>query len=300
MITEITQKTVEFLSFASVARAAAKTLRHGKIRLGIVMLALASTVTAETLVIPGSGNPEFILRELADGYNARQTRHRVIIPPSIGTSGALRELTEGTATMGRVGRPLSGAELNLGLTYQPIGRDPVVFVGGAGVTATDLSAQQAIDVFTGKIHNWRELGGKPGAIRAIGREKSDASRQAIMKEIKAFEGLQYHDGVKVVMLDPQLIELLDRFPMSFSFLNRSALSAAKTKLVVFKLDSVEPDAENVKTGRYRLWTEIGLIFRKSTLTDAGRDFIQYIESPRGVELLQQHGLLPAKAIPANH
>lgn len=300
MITEITQKAVEFPSFVSVLRAAAKTLRHGKACLGLALLALAATAGAETLVIPGSGNPEYILRELANDYNARQSRHRVIVPPSIGTSGALRELTEGTATMARVGRPLKGTELDLGLTYQPIGRDPVVFVGGAGVTATNLSAQQAIDIFTGKSRNWRELGGKPGTIRAIGREKTDASRQAIMKEIKAFEDLPYDEAVKVVMLDPQLIELLDRFPMSFSFLNRSALSAAKTKLVTLTLDSVEPNAENVKTGRYKLWTEIGLIFRKSTLTDAGRDFLQYIDSPRGVELLERNGLLPAKAIQSSH
>ena len=255
--------------------------------------ALVPNASAETLVIPGSGNPEFILTVLANAYNKRQSEHRIIVPPTIGTSGALREVTEGTATMGRVGRPLKGKELSLGLTYRPIGRDPVAFVGGAGVTVSNISTQQAIDIFTGKIVNWRELGGRHEAIRTIGREKTDASRQAIMREIKAFENLQYHDNVKLVHLDSQLIELLDRFPASFAFLNRSALSGAKTKLIALQLDSVEPSADNVDAGRYKLWTEIGLIYRESSLTVAGRSFLEFVASPYGTQLLRANGLLPS-------
>ena len=260
---------------------------------GLSAFALMPNASAETLVIPGSGNPEYILTELANAYNKRQSEYRVIVPPTIGTSGALREVTEGTASMGRVGRPLKGKELNLGLTYRPIGRDPVSFVGGAGVTVSGITTQQAIDIFTGNISNWRDLGGKHEAIRAIGREKTDASLQAIMREIKAFENLQYHDNVKLVHLDSQLIELLDRFPASFAFLNRSALSGAKTKLIALQLDSVEPSADNVDAGRYKLWTEIGLIYRESSLTVAGRSFLEFVASPYGTQLLRANGLLPS-------
>ena len=261
--------------------------------------ALMPSASAETLVIPGSGNPEYILTVLANAYNTRQSEHRVIVPPTIGTSGALREVTEGTASMGRVGRPLKGKELNLGLTYRPIGRDPVSFVGGAGVTVSGITTQQAIDIFTGNISNWRDLGGKHEAIRAIGREKTDASLQAIMREIKAFENLQYHDNVKLVHLDSQLIELLDRFPASFGFLNRSALSGAKTKLIALQLDSIDPSADNVDAGRYKLWTEIGLIYKESSLTPAGRSFLEFVASPYGTQLLRANGLLPSAMQNAN-
>ena len=261
--------------------------------------ALLPNASAETLVIPGSGNPEYILTVLANAYNTQQSEHRVIVPPTIGTSGALREVTEGTASMGRVGRPLKGKELNLGLTYRPIGRDPVSFVGGAGVTVSGITTQQAIDIFTGNISNWRDLGGKHEAIRAIGREKTDASLQAIMREIKAFENLQYHDNVKLVHLDSQLIELLDRFPASFGFLNRSALSGAKTKLIALKLDSIDPSADNVDAGRYKLWTEIGLIYKESSLTPAGRSFLEFVASPYGAQLLRANGLLPSAMQNAN-
>ncbi len=292
MVITMSGKAFNSVSIASRTRRFSNIIGRAA-TLCLSILAYMPAASAETLVIPGSGNPEYILRELASAYNKHQTQHQVIVPPTIGTSGALREVTDGTATMGRVGRPLKGKELSLGLTYRPIGRDAVAFVGGAGVTVSNISTQQAIDIFTGRIANWRDLGGKPGAIRAIGRENTDASLQGIMREIKAFENLQYHDSVKIVHLDSQLIELLDRFPSSFGFLNRSALSGAKTKLIALQLDSIEPSAANVDAGRYALWTEIGLIYKESSLTEAGRSFLQFVASPQGAQLLRANGLLPA-------
>ncbi len=93
--------------------------------------------------------------------------------------------------------------------------------------------------------------------------------------------------------------MLDRFPASFGFLNRSALSAAKTKLVALQLDSIEPSAGNLNTGRYPLWTDVGLIYKESSLTDAGRSFLQFVESPQGVQLLRANGLLPVATQPAS-
>ena len=75
------------------------------------------------------------------------------------------------------------------------------------------------------------FGGQPGPIRAIGRESTDASRQAINRVLPAFETMTFGAGVKVVHLDPQLIEPLDRFPGAPGFLNRSALANAKTTIV---------------------------------------------------------------------
>ena len=185
---------------------------------------IAAPAQAEELVIPGSGNPEYVLGALAKAFNAAQNRHRVSVPPSIGTAGALREVEQGSATLGRVGRPLKEAELAKGLKYIALGRDPVVFVAGAAVTVRNLTRSEAIDIYTGKLTDWRGLNGKPGPIRAIGREGTDTSRQAIARAINAFVDISYAEQVKMVHLDPQMIELLDRYPTSLGFLNRSALA----------------------------------------------------------------------------
>ena len=267
-------------------------------RLGLVAVAcfaaiiVAKAALAEDLTIPGSGNPEYVLRQLASAFNQRQTAHRVTVPTSTGTAGALRDVKAGAASLGRVGRRLKEAERDSGMVFVPLGRDPVVFAGGSKVTARSLTRAQVLDIYRGKIADWRELGGKPGPIRAIGREAGDASRQAISRLIKPFEHIVFGENVKVVHLEPQMIDLLDRFPTSLGFLNRSALSARRTRIVWLALDGVDGTPENVANGHYPLWLEFGLIYKSGGLTSAGRAFLEFVKSPAGERVLREHGVLP--------
>lgn len=262
-------------------------------RVALVLLAcvLGRPIHAADLAIPGSGNPERVMTLLATAFNARQTRFQVLIPPTTGTAGAIRDVEAGTSQLGRVGRPLSEAERAKGLVYIPIGRDPVTFVAGAAVTVTGLTTQQVIDVFTGQITNWADLGGNPGPIRAIGREVNDASREAISRAIPAFRAITPGPSVKIVHLDPQLIELLDRFSTSFGFLNRSALGAARTALKHLSLDGVPATPEMVTAGQYPIWIEVGLIHRIGGPSLSSRAFISFIQSPEGAAILKAEGLL---------
>jgi phosphate transport system substrate-binding protein len=250
---------------------------------------------AEDLVIPGSGNPERVLRELATAFNAQQGRHRVSIPSSSGTAGALREVEQGHTSLGRVGRPLKDAERARGLAYLPLGLDAVVFVGGAGVSARGIGKTQAIDIYSGRVTDWRDLGGKPAPIRAIGRESTDTSRQAIAREVKAFGELEFHESVKLVHLDPQMIELLDRYPTSLGFLNRSALGAARTALVPLAFEGIEPSPDNLAAGRYPLRLEFGFVHKAGELSDAAKAFVLFVQSPSGERILREHGVLPLAA-----
>lgn len=271
-------------------------LRH-PIAAWLAMLSLAGAAFAEELIVPGSGNPEYVLTQLAKAFNQQQSQHTVTVPPSTGTAGALRDVEAGTARLGRVGRPLKEDERKKGIAYVALGRDPVMFVAGAGVTARSITPAQAVDVYSGKLTDWRELGGNPGPIRPIGREPTDASRQAITRSIKPFENIVYGENVKVVHLDPDLIALLDRFPTSLGVLNKSALGACTSKVVHLALDGVEPTAENLEKGLYPAWLELGLIYKPDALTPAGKAFLDFVRSPAGERILRERGVLPA--VPKN-
>ena len=253
----------------------------------------AGSVRAEDLVIPGSGNPEHVLKQMAKVFNARQSQYRVLVPPSSGTAGALRDVGDGVSTLGRVGRPLKDEERARGFSFLPLGRDPIVLVGGAGVTVRNLTAQQVIDIYTGKLLNWSALGGKAAPIRAIGREPSDASRQALQKVIPAFRDIVFGSNVKVAHLDPHLLELLDHYPSSLGFINRSAIAACNTAVVPLAFEGVAPTPENLEKGSYPLSLEFGLVFKTSTgMSPAAKAFVEFSRSPEGLRVLAEHGVLP--------
>lgn len=248
---------------------------------------------AEDLVIPGSGNPEYVLGQLAKAFNASQSQHRVSVPSSVGTAGGLRALAEGSASLARVGRFLKEEERSQGLTYVALGRDPVVLVAGAAVDVRNIGKAQVVDVYRGKISDWRELGGKTAPIRAIGREASDASRQALERTIASFKEIVFGAGIKVVHLDPNVIELLDRYPSSLGFLNRSALGACTTRVVPLSLDGVAPSVENVEKGSYPMSLDLGLAHKQNGLTAAGRAFLDFVQSTQGRRILREHGVASA-------
>jgi len=255
----------------------------------------AGSVRAEDLVIPGSGNPEYVLKQMAKVFNARQSQYRVLVPPSSGTAGALRDVGDGVSTLGRVGRPLKDEERARGFSFLPLGRDPIVLVGGAGVTVRNLTAQQVIDIYTGKLLNWSALGGKAAPIRAIGREPSDASRQALQKVIPAFRDIVFGSNVKVAHLDPHLLELLDHYPSSLGFINRSAIAACNTAVVPLAFEGVAPTPENLEKGSYPLSLEFGLVFKTSTgMSPAAKAFVEFSRSPEGLRVLGEHGVLPMR------
>jgi ABC-type phosphate transport system substrate-binding protein len=106
---------------------------------GLAVLTLTGAAFAEEWIIPGSGNPEYVLTQLAKVFNQQQSQHIVTVPSSTGTAGALRDVEAGTASPGRVGRPLKEDERNQGITYVALGRDPVVFAAGAGVTVRGIT-----------------------------------------------------------------------------------------------------------------------------------------------------------------
>lgn len=268
------------------------------VRMAAVILPLLATPShADELVVPGSGNPQYVLSLLADAFNQRQTAHRVSIPPTSGTAGAIRDVESGAAVLGRVGRPLTEAERARGLVYVPMGRDPVTFVGGADVTMRTLSSQQILDIYTGRITQWQQVGGSPGPIRVIGREVTDASRQAVINALPQFGTIMFDERVKIAHLDSQMLEMLDRFPTSLGFLNRSSLNAARTRLVELALDGMKASADAAEPDTNCAWVEMGLIHKTGRTTPAAKAFMDFVLSPEGDALLSSQGLIVAARKP---
>lgn len=274
---------------------------HNKIKTLFLYFLLIFVLTpisssAEQFEVPGSGNPESILRKLANAFNNHQSIHKVNIPTSVGTSGGIRAIEQDTATLARVGRPLKPEERETGIVFVPLGRDPVVIVAGADVKTTEITSDQILAIYRGEITNWNELGSDPGPIRAVGREISDASRKAMCKYIPELAKITYGSNIKVVHLDPQLVELLDRYPTSLGILNKTATSACQTNISLLKLDGREATSENLKSGLYPVWLELGFIYKPSALTTGNRAFLEFIKSPLGEAILEKSGVLPADSV----
>ncbi|APG27063.1 hypothetical protein A7E78_03970 [Syntrophotalea acetylenivorans] len=115
----------------------------------------------EPLLIPGTGDSQFLLHTLADVFNGTGAGFRVIIPNSIGSTGGIRSLLAGDISLARTARPLNDKERGMGGVEFQFANSPVAVVTNPSVKEIDnLTSAQFADIYAGRYRRWSELGGR--------------------------------------------------------------------------------------------------------------------------------------------
>ena len=257
-----------------------------------VGIAGQASAQAPALSIPGSGDWEGVLKQLADAYMRAQPGQSVEIPQSTGSSGGIRSVLNNSAIMGRVARPLKPEQLRAGIKWHPVARDAVVFAVGERVELKTLGGHELAAVFAGRITDWRELGGKPAPIRVLVRESTDTVHQVIFTRLDPFRNLVLTEQAKMAAKTTEMIEMLGRYRTSIGWVTQSALMMTDSGAQALALDGVAPTAENLGSGKYPLSIDYALIYRQERLDRAARDFLAFVGSEPGRAIIQRAGLAP--------
>jgi phosphate transport system substrate-binding protein len=246
----------------------------------------------QTLEIPGAGPATALMQALGQAFMARQAQITVAVPPSVGMAGAIARARDGTAVLARISRRLT-AEESKGLVQIMIAREAIVFVGGAGVSVKNLARGQVLDLFSGAVTNWRELGGRPGPVRVLLRAPGEVMLTNLGQQFPEFGKITFSAQGRVVARDFEVQYLLERFDWAVGFLTLGSAREVKG-LRVFHFDGIEPAAANVATGKYPFHVELGLIHRDEAGNTARR-FIEFARSAEGARIMAAIGVVPLPA-----
>jgi len=244
------------------------------------------------LEIPGTGASEILLKKLAIAFNETSPGDVIKVPPSVGSTGGIRLVGDGTNIIGRVSRPLEDEEQKYGLTYWVFAKDPVVFGVSRKVGVHNLTKQQLLDIYSGTVKNWKDVGGKNARVRLLIREPDDSSFLIIKKHIPAFREVRFPDKAKAVYHDNEMVEMLQKFSTVIGWLTGSSLNAISSNVAGVALDGVEPTVENVLNGRYPLVSEYALVFNDERLNPLARQFIQFLSSEEAARIFENEGIIP--------
>lgn len=256
----------------------------------IFMLLFSCSAFAETLVIAGTGDSQAVLRKLALLFMAQNPGVTVEVPDSIGSGGGVKAIKQHKVGLARTARPLKDKEKSADLTEILFAESPVVFVTGPDVAINDVTSREVLDIYSGKIKNWKELGGPDHKIYPVDREKGDSSRKILKKFLPGFEAIK--SVGKVLYSTPEAAEAIGGNSFTFGFVPLSI--ALEYKLHVLSLNGVAATAENGRSRRYRLLTPFYLIKSKHSGRPAGR-FVDFIFTPGAGELMADGGVFPVRS-----
>lgn len=148
------------------------------------------------------------------------------------------------------------------------------------VKVDNLTKQQLVDIFTGKITNWKDVGGDDKKIVIINRPASSGTRATFKKY--ALGGADEAQGLALTEdASGTVRKTVADTDGAISYL---ALSYVDTTVKALKLDGVDANADNIKTGKYPIWSYEHM-YTKGEATGVVKAFIDYIMNDKDAQKL---------------
>jgi phosphate transport system substrate-binding protein len=155
------------------------------------------------------------------------------------------------------------------------------------VTVDNLTEKQLIDIFTGRITNWKDVGGSDMKIVILNRPASSGTRATFKKY--ALQGADEASGQSLTEESSGAIKkAINDTEGSISYL---ALSYLDNTVKALKYNGVEPTVDNVKSGKYPIWSYEHM-YTKGEATGASKAFIDYMMSDEFKPSIVELGYIP--------
>lgn len=208
----------------------------------------------------------------------------------VGSGAGIEAVNGGTADIGNSSRNLKDDEKAAGAVENIVAIDGIAVCVDPSNTVAGLEKQQLIDIYTGVITNWSQVGGADAPIVVVGREAGSGTRGAFEELLKIEDACTYAnelDSTGAVMAK------VAATPGAIGYVSLDALDES---VVALELDGVAANAENIKAGTYFLARPFvmatkGDIASQSELVQAWFDFVY---SAEGQDVAAQVGLITVK------
>jgi phosphate transport system substrate-binding protein len=209
-----------------------------------------------------------------------------------GSGNGLTSVSQGSAD---IGNSDIFAEEKSGIDYKSLSDYKVAVTGFAvisnkGVGVEDLTQSQLVDIFTGKISNWKDAGGNDVPVVVINRPSSSGTRAAFKKY--GLKGAVETSSGKTLTQDSSGSVLLgiSETPGAISYIGLSYINDNKS-INVIKIDGVSPNAENISNGKYKIWAYEHM-YTKGPAKGAIKDYIDYVTSDKMKPYIKKLGYIP--------
>ncbi len=191
-----------------------------------------------------------------------------------------------------------------------IAYDGIAIIVNAKNTIDGITSKQIIDLYTGKIKNWKDLGGPDMPVRLVskdfGRSTLDLFIEHFKLEVTKKDNLMYYKikgeseyspvGAIVVGQNSEAIVEVSKEPGAIGYVSIGAAERAERKLGKIKrikIDGIESTRENVKNKTYPIIRPLNLITKGRPSGDVER-FIEFLLSPQGQNIVKNLDYIPIK------
>jgi phosphate transport system substrate-binding protein len=202
-----------------------------------------------------------------------------------GSTAGIQACLNNTVNIGMSSRQLKDEEKKLNQII--ICYDGISLVINPKNPITELSMKDIKAIFSGKIRNWNELGWVDRGIDAVTREEGSGTRGSF--EELVMKGAEIDDGIMVQDSNGSVKEVVATDPYAIGYISLGLVDS-KVKAVI--IDGVAPTIETIKLGEYKIVRPF-LYVTHGELDDSGKEFVHFVLSEAGQNVLKKEGLIGA-------
>ncbi|PLS05330.1 phosphate ABC transporter substrate-binding protein [Neobacillus cucumis] len=241
-----------------------------------------------SIVVSGSTAMQPLVAAAAEQFMADNPK--VDIQVNAGGSGTgLSQVAEGSV---QIGNSDVFAEEKEGIPADQLVDHKVAVVGitaavNPDVGIKDISKDNLIKVFTGKITNWKDVGGKDQKIVLVNRPDASGTRAVFNKF--GLNGATPAEGITEDSSNT-VKKIINETAGAVGYLAFSYFT--DDKVTPLSIDGVEPTDENVQSGKFPIWA-YEHSYTKGEPSGAAKAFLDYLMSDNVQNnLLKAQGYLP--------
>lgn len=243
---------------------------------------------AGSITVVGSTAMQPLVEVAAQQFTQKNPKAQVVVQGG-GSGTGLSQVAAGAA---HIGNSDIFAEEKQGIDASQLVDHKICAQGFAlvvhpGVSVDSLTKQQIKDIFTGKVTNWKEVGGPDQKIVIIHRPKGSGTRATFVRYV--MDGVE--DRAQGMEQDSSgaVRKVVSETPGAISYL---ALPYLDKSLKALKIDGVEPTVENITTGKYPFWSYAHM-YTKGQPQGLAKAFIDYMLSGEVQEqIVPKMGYIP--------
>ena len=172
----------------------------------------------------------------------------------------IKDAINGTVEIGMSSRDLKNEEKSHGLVEAEIAIDGMAIITSKDNKIDSLKLSQIRDIYTGKIRNWKDVGGKDSEIVVVSTEEGSGTRDVFQKIV----GYTSEELINNAIIGD---------------------GSGNIKTTV---------AENVKYNKYKLARTFLLVYKEEYLKENGNKLINFVLSEEGQNIVEENGLIRIK------
>ncbi len=278
-------------------------MRHRGVLIGIALLFVLSSTsgcsTADgvrsplrgpaTITVTGSRTCIPLMDILNEGFRGSV---ELAYLPSVYSSGGVEGVADGDADIGFVSRSLTEEEQELGLRYEPLSWDALVFVVHPSVTIDGLTTQQIRGLYSGEITNWQAVGGPDLPVTVFDRAEGGTTKIIVRRYVLG-DDLEITPSVVEVAQETDMADSIRATSGGIGFVSLGWVTARKLHVRTLALDGIVPDVGTTLAGTYPLARPLGVVARKDAPARV-EHFLKWATGDEAAALIAKEGYAPAR------